>query len=272
MIFDESLISTSLSTELGRCPGIMNKSAEPALITTSWDDAHPLDVKLAGYLRRQGIHATFYAPRRSDQANLSPDAIRELSSDFEIGAHTMSHVDLLTVGRGRQAAEIKDSKKWVEDITSKPCTMFCPPFGRYDEVIVDIVRNAGYVGFRTVESMSISFPRLASSVYVFPTSIQLCNHGALGYLKNSAKRSSLTNLINYARYGFGRPLREAAMLLLKAIQTRGGCFHLWGHSWEIEQQGLWGTLDEVLSVIASLALTIPAVSNTEACSYINAIK
>ena len=250
----------------------MSRTLKPALITTSWDDGHPLDVKLAEHLVKHGIRATFYTPRTSSRASMQDKAIRELSRQFEIGAHTMSHVDLLSVGRQRQVEEITSSKKWVEDVTSKPCMMFCPPLGRYDRPIVDIVREAGYVGLRTVELMSIASPRLTSSVYLLPTSLQLFNHSARIYIKNSSKRLSFSSLLNYARFGLCRTLPEATTLFVNAIRARGGCFHLWGHSWEIEEKGLWDTLDEVLEAIVWGSTRLTSVCNSGACGFSDAHK
>jgi hypothetical protein len=241
----------------------MSSTFNPPMITTSWDDGHPLDIKLSEYLIKHGIHGTFYTPRTSDRATLSAKEVWELSAQFEIGAHTLGHVDLLSVGQQRQVEEIANSKKWVEDVTSKPCTMFCPPLGRFNRAIVDMVRDAGYLGMRTVEFISIASPRLMSGVYVLPTSLQLCNHNALIYVKNSAKRWSLPNLLNYAQFKIGRTLSEAVGALINTIQKRGGCLHLWGHSWEIEEQGLWETLDQALGVMGSCG--VRSVSNSGVC-------
>jgi hypothetical protein len=35
--------------------------------------------------------------------------------------------------------------------------------------------------------------------------------------------------------------------------NEGACFHLWGHSWEIEEQGLWQKLEELLKHISGLS-------------------
>src|SRR5688500_11915407 len=35
-----------------------------AIVTTSWDDGHPLDIRLAEMLARHGVAGTFYVPLR----------------------------------------------------------------------------------------------------------------------------------------------------------------------------------------------------------------
>jgi hypothetical protein len=37
------------------------------------------------------------------------------------------------------------------------------------------------------------------------------------------------------------------------IDREGGCMHIWGHSWEIEQFGLWQKLELLFKQIANLS-------------------
>src|SRR5690348_5067659 len=123
----------------------------PALvITTSWDDGHPLDLRVAELLCRYNLPGTFYVPRSICTATMTPAQVRELSVGFEIGAHTLHHVDLLGVDATRAREEIAGSKAWVEDVTGRPCPMFCPPRGRFARRDLRLSREAGYVGVRTV--------------------------------------------------------------------------------------------------------------------------
>jgi peptidoglycan-N-acetylglucosamine deacetylase len=81
-----------------------------AFITTSWDDGHPLDLRLADLLRKYGLPATFYIPLANDLPVLTRPQVRELSADFEVGAHTVYHSDLLTIPEGAARREITDCK------------------------------------------------------------------------------------------------------------------------------------------------------------------
>jgi hypothetical protein len=51
-------------------------------------------------------------------------------------------------------------------------------------------------------------------------------------------------------------------LFLRALKERG-VFHLWGHSWEIEQQNQWRKLEELLAVIAGHRENLRFVPNGE---------
>ncbi len=122
-----------------------------ATITTSWDDGHPLDFRVAELLANYGLRGTFYVPRTAPTGTMTAVQVRELSSSFEIGAHTVHHVDLTRVTPENARQEIVDAKAWLEDTTGRPCAMFCPPLGRYSIRHLEMVRQAGFGGLRSVE-------------------------------------------------------------------------------------------------------------------------
>src|SRR5579872_2823021 len=70
----------------GRRRGVMKS---PTYITTSWDDGHPLDLRVADLLARYGIAGTFYVPATTAMGTMSAAQFRELIPNFEIGAHTL---------------------------------------------------------------------------------------------------------------------------------------------------------------------------------------
>ena len=87
-------------------PGLVSFVMPQAFITTSWDDGHPSDMRLAEMLARHGLTGTFYIPR-SISTGVMPDSdIRRLSSNFEIGAHTLNHVFLPDADDTTARAEI----------------------------------------------------------------------------------------------------------------------------------------------------------------------
>ncbi len=46
-------------------------------ITTSWDDGHPLDFRVAELLSKYGLRGTFYIPMIAENHILHPDDSRE---------------------------------------------------------------------------------------------------------------------------------------------------------------------------------------------------
>ena len=90
------------------------------LITTSWDDGHPLDMKLCSLLRDYGIRATMYIPiTNSEYKVISSDTIRAIAKDFEIGGHTYNHTQLTQVDEHSMIYELTESKNVLENIVRK---------------------------------------------------------------------------------------------------------------------------------------------------------
>ena len=245
----------------------MSASASPsASITTSWDDGHPLDLRLAQLLADHHLPATFYIPRQSQRETLSAEQIRELSTRFEIGAHTMHHVYLDSCPPEKARQEIFDSKKWVEDVTGKPCSMFCPPAGKFSRLHLKMMEEAGFAGARTVELFSTAVPRRCGALHVMPTSIQAHSHGTGAYLRNIARRCALTNLWLYVRFGTGENWSESARRLVDHCSHTGGVFHLWGHSWEIDRHEQWQRLETFFRYLRQLSAQISSVTNGQLCA------
>ena len=221
----------------------------PTYITTSWDDGHPLDLRLAELLHKYGLPATFYVPLVNTLQVLTPSQVRELSAEFEIGGHTANHRDLLTMPDNVSRMEITDCKSKLEQICGHPCTAFCFPKGHFRRAHVRSVREAGYKVARTVELMSLEMPRMQDGIAIMPTTVQAGPDGFLRVARNSVKRLRPLNLFRYVLHGKSDWVGTAEALLGHVLSW-GGVFHLWGHSWEIDQMGQWQAVERVFSMLA----------------------
>jgi len=171
------------------------------VITTSWDDGHPLDLRLAALLSKYGVSGTFYVPRHAEKGTMTAAEVRELSKNFEIGAHTLNHTVLTHAPEQQAWPEIAGSKSWVEDVTGQPCVMFCPPQGRYSARHRAMVRKAAYTGLRSVELGSLAHPRLAAGLMLMPTTVQAHPQDVLALARNAIKRLSIANFWRVALHG-----------------------------------------------------------------------
>ena len=238
-----------------------------AYITTSWDDGHPLDVRVAEMLTKHSLTGTFYVPEFSEYGTMTVANIRDLANSFEVGAHTVNHVVLTEATHQRASMEIAGSKLWVEDTTGLPCRLFCPPKGRFQGRHVELIREAGFLGFRTAEWFSLDFPRQnAGGLFQIPTTLQAHPHGVLSLAQNPIKRAALGNLWRFVVHGGSAAWPDLARSFLRSALTRGGVFHLWGHSWELQESGQWQRLEEVLRSLSCFVGDAPALTNAEICS------
>lgn len=241
-----------------------------ACITLSWDDGHPLDLRIAGMMAKHGLRGTFYVPRTAERGTVSPAQIRELGRVHEIGAHTLGHVVLTRINERQAWQEIAGSKSWIEDVVGAPCLLFCPPTGRFSARQVQMIGRAGFRCVRTVEMLSLDWPRRHGGLLVMPTTIQAWQHDGRSYVQNALKRRAARNLWRYLLHGRGADWTQLAVTLIDEVLLRGGVFHLWGHSWEVEACGGWHRVEDVMRLLEVYARRIPAFTNGEVCRAMEA--
>jgi peptidoglycan/xylan/chitin deacetylase (PgdA/CDA1 family) len=213
-------------------------------VSTSWDDGHVLDHRLADVLDRYGIPATFYvAPRNVEsktELRLDDHGVRALAERFEIGGHTLHHYPLPTLPDDEARQEILDGKTALEQVIGKPLTSFCYPRGEYGPQHVTMVAEAGFQVARTVDRYSV----VPTAPFEMATSVNAYRH--------------LVDGPHVARLARFRPRRaaqlfwnwdELAMAVFDQVMSQGGVYHFWGHSWEVDLHGDWQRLERVLAYI-----------------------
>lgn len=241
----------------------MNDAQQPFLLTTSWDDGHPLDLRIAELLAKHGIAGTFYISRSGPRTVMDALEIRELSGKFEIGGHTLEHVSIERLSDEELAAQLSGSRVWVEQLTGRGCRSFCFPGGKFHRRQLPFVRNAGYQVARTVELLSTANPQWADGLCVVPTTVQAFPHGPMAYAKNALKRFSFSTAHWPRKSLFSRDWVALAANLFVRTRERGGIFHLWGHSWEIEEYGQWKNLERFLETMSSCRDEWKSITNGE---------
>lgn len=236
------------------------------IITTSWDDGHVLDLKLADMLDRHGLTGTFYIARQYLDERMTDAQLRNLSQRHELGAHTLNHPTLTDIDDNQAHEEIVGSKAWLEDIISKPVTSFCYPKGMFTKTHRDMVQDAGYTVARTVAPYEFSVGddpfQMPTTVHIYPFPLRPIKglRGIRTRLQpirkfmphRSRLNVPLTALTNWT---------ALATALLDEAQQQNGVWHLWGHSWEIEKFDMWSQLDDILAIASSYPAQIK--TNTE---------
>ncbi len=235
-----------------------------AIITTSWDDGHPLDRKLADLLARYGIPATFYFPaERAKRGCMGPDDMREIGRSFDVGGHTCHHVNLRSVPAGEARKEISEGKSRIEDIIGRALTSFCYPYGGYDAGVARMVREAGFAGARTMRSLT----RRLDDAFRMGSMVCAADWAPASYLKHSLVARDAGLLLFLSRNGlFFRGWDRIANETLDFVLANGGIWHLWGHSWEIDANGDWQRLEAVLRRVGALSGQAALLDNSQLLS------
>lgn len=222
-----------------------------ALFTTSWDDGHPLDLRLAEMLGRYGLKGTFYIPSpESGLTTVTASEIRSLhEAGMEIGAHTMSHAVLTGLDSGRVRREVRDSKNWLENILGEPVHAFCYPLGKFNARVCSIVQECGFLIART--TVAFQSGRQFDPIRM-PVSCQFMRHSRQIHLRHALREVNAGGLIRWLyQMRATDDLDTLCARMIRNAADSGGVFHPWGHSWEIEEHGLWPMLDHMLRLVAA---------------------
>lgn len=222
-------------------------SAKPrVVVTTSWDDGHRLDSRLAEFLAEYQLPGTFYvSPRDAEfdpRDRLDDSEVVCLAQGFEIGAHTLTHPRLTRLDESAAQSEIADSKAYLEDITGRPVNSFCYPYGLFSPEHVQIVHSAGFRYARTVQRFSKG---AGADPLQAPTTVHAYSH--LIDIPQAIAYSKFNPVTAWDVYSHWDRLAEH---LFDEVLTKGGVFHLWGHSWEIDKNKDWSALRRVFDYIS----------------------
>lgn len=213
-------------------------------ITTSWDDGHVLDLRLASELATRGLPGTFYVCPMDweipEEKRLTPSLLRELGAISEIGGHTLTHPRLPTISLDEARREITEGKDALEQVLEHPVTSFCYPYGAYGPEHPDLVKSAGFTMARTVERFQTGRP---DNLYEMGTTLHAYRHLVDG-LEICRRARSLRQAS-----GMWHNWEQLGRPLFKETRAKGGVFHLWGHSWEVDANGDWSRLQRILDEV-----------------------
>jgi hypothetical protein len=223
-----------------------------AIVTTSWDDGHPLDIRVAQLLSKYGLSGTFYVPLKYKRFPIITEgqmrALRAMG--MEIGSHTLTHPNLSRLRKDQALNELEESKKILEDILMEPITAFAYPKGKHNLAVRSLISETGYKLARTTVAFRTD---IGFDPFCMHVSFQFFPTQRLNSIRHALREANLMGLTNWLRlWKMETNLLRLSELLLAHILKNGGILHLWGHSWEIEEFHLWGVLEETLSRIANL--------------------
>jgi len=224
----------------------------PLIVTTSWDDGHPADLRLADLLLKYGVRATFYVPTNNSEGRpvMHSRELASLAQHFEIGGHTRDHVALTDVPSDYALEQITSNKNDLEHRLGRTVSGFAYVRGRNNRELRSLVKQAGYQYARTIQSLS-STP--ARDPFDAPATIQFFNHSRLVYFRNflsSGPTFPRTKILSSVLSASG--VADRCTHAACACMQYGGSFHLWGHSWELDQYDLWSALEQSLAQLSEL--------------------
>jgi peptidoglycan/xylan/chitin deacetylase (PgdA/CDA1 family) len=148
----------------------------PGLVALSFDDGwHDNHTNLLPLLKAAGVPATIFVVsgllglpnpwirREANMRMMTADEVRDcVAAGVEIGAHTVSHPDLLLVAAAGCRYEIGASRHTLQEITQTEVGTFAYPYFHYGPDALAAVRAAGFaaaVAGRTFDWEPFELPR-----------------------------------------------------------------------------------------------------------------
>jgi peptidoglycan/xylan/chitin deacetylase (PgdA/CDA1 family) len=134
----------------------LQSPAREALYRDIWSalyamDGAARDRAIAGMAKAAGVRLETTENRAMD-----PNEIASLPQElFTVGAHTVTHPALSQLSPELQSTEIETSRSMCAELTGREPEAFAYPFGDYDDVTVDLVRNAGFARAVTVNEARV---------------------------------------------------------------------------------------------------------------------
>jgi peptidoglycan/xylan/chitin deacetylase (PgdA/CDA1 family) len=224
----------------------------------------------AELLSKFGLKATFYVTRcNPERTVMGLSKIRELSTIFDVGGHSLNHTPLARLGRDGAWNEIRGCKDWLEDLVGRPAVSFCYPQGKYNRQVRNLVAKARFVGARTCQ---FNLNCLPTDPFQVGVSTHAFSHSVKVQLRHALLQRNLMGLIGFVRInGMTTDWENHFRRALDYVEINGGVAHLYLHSWEIQQRNEWGKLTRVFRDAARRKQVVP-ITNGELFNLATAAK
>lgn len=99
--------------------------------------------KLLDILAKHNIHATFFLT--GGWVNSYPEAVKAIyAAGHDIGNHSQNHKNMSQLSEKEKTAELMTVHKAVKDLTGQDMDLFRPPYGDYDDAVINNAKANHY--------------------------------------------------------------------------------------------------------------------------------
>ncbi len=165
---------------------------------------------------------------------------------ISFGGHTENHVYLTRIPFEDIEEEVVANQKYLEDIIGEPIEHFCLPGGQYTKEMLPVL----YRHFKTVRTAdTMNF--WLDGVLCKPT-FHMYPRGVKSLIGNACRNLSILDALfitkNSKKAYFDLILD---MIKLHDVPNDNSTVVIWGHSWELEEFGLWDEVGTIMQFIAN---------------------
>lgn len=218
----------------------------------TFDDGVLQDIPFVALLNQYGLKGTFNLNSRLMQEEfswmhpcgmevkrLSPAAARGLYDGHEIASHTLTHPYMHDLSEEEIRRQLWEDKQALEQLFGRAVEGFAVPFDYYSETIARCARECGFAYARISEFTGSYTP--CRDYYHYKTGFYHVQPG----------------LADFAA-GFLRTRQELALC------------HIVGHSYDLDAEGLWGTLELICAAVSAREDIWPC-TNAQLVRYLKAL-
>lgn len=155
-------------------------------ISISFDCAWGVDYtdQILSIAEKFNVKCTFFAVQF--WVEKYPDYVKKISqAGHDVETHSATHSHMSRLSKNAIIKELEESKEAIEKLTGKPVRLFRPPFGEYDNLLIDTAKEMGLYSVQwDVDSLDwkdLSASEIAERVLkrVKSGSIILCHNNGL---------------------------------------------------------------------------------------------
>jgi len=115
-------------------------------VVLTFDDGFKEHLKIARFLARHGIRATFFVITGlrtfMGRELLSPSEIKEIASlGHEVGSHTVTHIDMTHTPDDIMLKELVESKKFLSELLGYEVNSFAYPYGPHSDTAARLAKQ-----------------------------------------------------------------------------------------------------------------------------------
>lgn len=124
-------------------------------VALSFDDGNNSDFTIVyPILKHLNFSAAFFPVTSAigTPGKLSWEKLKELSAEFIIGSHGLTHTALTQLPSGQIELELLDSKMKLENKLGVAVKYFAVPFGEYNKEVIRLAKAAGYSSILSTHS------------------------------------------------------------------------------------------------------------------------
>ena len=137
-------ISVSNSVNGKELPIYCVETAEPKVALTfdaAWGNEDT--AKILEILKKHDVHVTFFL--RGGGVYSYPDEVRAiLAAGHDLGNHSENHKNMSQLSDDVKKDELMKVHEKVRDLTGYEMFLFRPPYGDYDNAVVNVAKDCGY--------------------------------------------------------------------------------------------------------------------------------